>query len=117
VVVLLLALAVGWPVLVHYRLKGQVEKYKRQLRARGEKLTVAEYVPARHPEDRKGIHDLLVALGQLRPSTYDSNFPPVPPAMKYVAPGHALVAWQQEVLPTTETTNVWPALSAKLGEN
>src|SRR5208337_616486 len=40
-----------------------------------------------------------------------------PPTMKYFGPGKALVAWQQPVLPTTDSTNVWPGLSAEVGTN
>src|SRR6266404_4408622 len=114
-VVLLMALAASWPVADHYRLKRKLEEYKQQLRAKGERLAIAECVPARHTEDRQAIHDFLVALGRMRsPSPSDSNYPP---AMKFIAPGRALVAWRQDILPTDQVSNVWPGLSARLGEN
>jgi hypothetical protein len=37
--------------------------------------------------------------------------------MKYVGPGKALAAWQQPILPNSETTNVWPGLRQEIEAN
>src|SRR5439155_18460699 len=59
--------------------------------------------------------DLTATLGRLgSPSPYDSNFPPT---MKFIAPGRALVAWKEELLPDAYSTNVWPGLRAMLSQS
>ena len=107
-VLLMLGLLVGWPVAAHYRAKANLAKYKHQLQELGEKLTVAELAPKPSFEASRAAGNLMTAATFLR--TPSPNWTNYPSAMKYIAPGKALVAWQQVVLPTTDTTNVCPGL-------
>ncbi len=107
---LALALAVGYPLFKHYQLKAAVEAYRRQLRAQGEKLTIAELTPPPPTNGPNGAFVLWSAAGQL-------GLLPDPPAMTLVAPGRARVAWAQAVLPTRAATNLWPQLAAAIETN
>ena len=109
--VLLLAFLAGCPVVKHYQLKGAVEAYRRQLRAQGEKLTIAELTPPPPTNGPNGAPALSFAASQL-----GSLQNPVP-AMTAVAPGRARVAWAEAVLPAEDTTNLWPVLAAAVETN
>lgn len=108
---LILVLLMGWPVANHYRLKWKVEDYRRELRARGTKVDVAELAPPRSAEALNNSADLLRLLSLLNSP---SNSPPV---LKFVIPGKALVSWQQDPLPTDQTADVWPGLRRELERN
>ena len=105
-IVFLLALMIGWPIVVHFRAKAAVRAYDKQLRAQGEKLTIDELIPPRTATGANGAAAFLSAARRL--SSLDFNYEPS--RMKALAPGHARVAWMQEVLPTEESTNIWPKL-------
>jgi hypothetical protein len=100
------ATAVVWPVASHYRAKGKVREYRRQLRAQGEKLTSGELAPM---ASATGLHDssMLVAAARSLGASVLTNFPPM---MQYVSPGRTRVAWQQDPLTSLESSNVWPGL-------
>jgi hypothetical protein len=64
--------------------------------------------------------DLLQAAGFLRstlPGSTSPNWSNSPSVMKYAGPGKALAAWQQPILPSSETTNVWPGLRQEIEAN
>src|ERR1043166_3932837 len=106
-------LAVGWPLAAHYRAKRKIQDYRRQLQARGERLTVAELIPPFAPEAANSVPALIAAASPLGYGVL-TNFPP---AMKYIAPGRALVAWKHDILPTADSTNIWPALAAEVARS
>jgi hypothetical protein len=106
-------LAVGWPLAAHYRAKRKIQDYRRQLQARGERLTVAELIPHLPPEAANSAPALIAAASPLGYGVL-TNFPP---AMKYIAPGRALVAWKHDILPTADSTNIWPALAAEVARS
>jgi len=91
--------------------KRAVESYKQQLRAQGEKLLVAELLPTPPPESLDGAQTFLGAMSL---SHQPSN---IPPTMKLIRPGRAMVAWQQEILPEDKISNIWPGLSLELKAN
>lgn len=108
---LLAAPLAGCPAVKHYQLKAAVEAYRQRLRAQGEKLTIAELPPlppTNGPNGAPALYSAASQLGSLRD--------PVP-AMSAVAPGRARVAWTQAVLPTEDTTNLWPRLAAEVETN
>jgi hypothetical protein len=114
-VALVLCLVICWPVVVHYRIKAKLAAYERQLRAKGEKLTIAEVAPPTSPEGVWSANTLLAAAGRLR--MWVPNFTNQPPTMQMVSPGHGIVGWQQEPLPTSDQANVWPSLRTVIDRN
>src|SRR5215471_414869 len=112
---LLIALLIGWPVGSHYRAQWRLSHFRRELKARGEKLEIAELVPKLPPAQNNAASELIVSSSRLpTTSALSSNYPP---PMRHIPPGKALVAWQQEILPTADSANVWPGLSAALAAN
>lgn len=109
VIAALLVLA-GW--LAHLHAKGQLEAYKRQLIAKGEKLTIEENLPPPPPVGvTNGAKAFLSAAHGL------GRFPVeiAPGTRLNVEPGKALATWQQERLPAENLrgkfiADVWPGV-------
>lgn len=94
---------------LYYQPKWELEAYKRQLIAAGEKLTIAEMTPLPLPAEVNGTRDLRKAMGLMNrgPSLLDTNPPAI---LRMVAPGKAMVGWQQPMLRDSlriTTTNSW----------
>jgi hypothetical protein len=92
--------------------------YRQQLIAAGEKLVVAELIPPIIPESSNGATRFLraSALVPAKLGPWETN-PPGP--MTMVAPGTAMVSWQQPEVITSfrrfkMTTNSWLEMQAEL---
>jgi hypothetical protein len=112
VVSLLLLAGVAWLATTHYRLKAAVEKYKQQLRASGEKLSIMDVLP-RHPLPEKDgtlIFREATALLRTGRNILETN---TPPTMRLTAPGRALVGFAQPDI-REEGVNSWEDLRAHL---
>jgi len=97
------------PVVTHYRAKGAVERYRKQLQKQGEKLTIAELAPRVSAQGENGGPALVLAAGMFYPGPTN-----LPPMMRIISPGHALVAWAEPVLSSEKSTNIWPELEAEM---
>lgn len=103
-----------WLLLSHIRAKSALEKYKAQLRAAGEKLTVDELLPPRVPLEKNGAKLYLQAYPYVHFEGLIYSNPP--PAMQMVAPGKAMVGWQQPCIVSQAPvmTNSWNELDQLL---
>jgi hypothetical protein len=110
--VAILGLLALWPVLSHYRAKGRLERYKKELRVRGEKLSPAELAPALVSARCENGRLFVNAAARL-PRLPDQCLPSF---MKIVGPGRARVAWKQEKLAGGKGTNIWPQLREEMGK-
>lgn len=97
-------------LIAHWRAKAGAEKYKAQLRAQGEKLSIAELIPVPPASGSNGVQVVINAAARL--SGLDSKVQPT--VMKMVQPGRARVTWMQPVLPTDQSSNIWPELQSEL---
>jgi hypothetical protein len=102
----------------YLRMRYALSSYRHQLIAAGEKLTVAELIPPAIPESSNGATRFLRANALLpaRLALWDTN-PPNPMIM--IAPGKAIVCWQQpEVISNYRrnqmATNSWLEMQAEL---
>ncbi len=102
---------VAVPVGTHYRAKARAEAYRRQLEANGEPTNLARLQPVFSPEEIRVGFELRAAAALFR-GAYTSA-----PAMKFLAPGRALAVCREEVLPTDESTNLWPGLELLVQQN
>jgi len=100
-------------VIAHYRAKAALEKFKAQLRAQGEKLSIDELVPLPPLNTPNGAKDFLDALSRLTSFNADIQ----PGVMRMVQPGYARIAWQQSTMPTDKSDDIWPGLRAHLETN
>jgi hypothetical protein len=91
-VVAIFLLPTLWLLASHIVAKRAAERYKARLRVAGEKLTIDELLPPRIPPDRNGAELFSQALLYLHP---EGAITRRPPAMKMVAPGKAMIGWQQ----------------------
>jgi hypothetical protein len=107
---LMMAALIVWPLAVHYRAKWLVEWYKRELRAAGEKLTIAELAPVTDASLPNAADSLSTLAREFNFEALTSTVP----AMRWVAPGRATAAWREETMPTMDSTNVWPEVEEML---
>jgi hypothetical protein len=111
----LAAVGVGlWAYQFHSKSERAVAKYKRQLVAAGEKLTIEECWPRLRPDERNGAGIFFQAQthGLNRPGLLQSN---APAAMRMVGPGKAVIGWAQPNVRDTQT-NSWEEIKATLSD-
>ncbi len=71
--------------------RNALQKYKAQLRAKGEKLSFAELGFPRPPENEDGLLQLKNAVAQIQSGTFAPGLLTVP---RFIAPGRVEVRWQ-----------------------
>ncbi|MBI3876023.1 MAG: hypothetical protein HY300_08735 [Verrucomicrobia bacterium] len=98
--------------LSHERAKAHLVYVKEQLIAKGEKLAIAENVPAIPTSGANGVPDFLHAAQAL--TSMNGN---QPVRIKVVVPGRARVAWRQEQLPNDVEPDLWPFVTAYVEDN
>jgi hypothetical protein len=105
-----------WLIMSHHYAKTAVDRYKAQLRAAGEKLTVDELLPPSFPPEKNGTKLFLQAYPYLHfeGAIYTND----PPAMRMVANGKAMVGWQQPFIVSAYEdriiTNTWMDIENEL---
>ena len=107
-----LAVAVLIPVVRHYQLRFAVEAYIAQLKAKGEPMDLAQVIPPPMPPEQNGVPFITNALAKLVYQVVVANNPP--PAMRPVAPGRAMIGWQQPDIRSPDGTNTWEDLGREL---
>ena len=113
VVIAVPALAGIWLLSMHYQSTSELEAYKQQLRAQGEKLEVSELVPpSPSPEDNGA--DLASSGLQLLTNDLSDLFKYSPPKMRLITPGRAMVGSMQPDARNDEATNTWEQVAAAL---
>ena len=109
--VLLVVVAGG----LHLYWRWTVEKYRKQLQAKGEKLTVTELTPGSASSGENGAEIFLKAASLLNTNhgVLDEN---PPPAMHMVTPGKAMIGWAQSAVrdEAQRNTNSWQEIEAAL---
>src|SRR5262249_6136222 len=89
-----------WLLISHIVAKRALERYKAQLRAAGEKLTVDELLPPSVPPEKNGAKLFLQGTPYIHNGSFTKDHGGVlnsnpPAAMRTVPPGKAIVGWQQ----------------------
>ena len=97
----------------------QLEAYKKLLRDRGEKLTLSEVLPPPVPDESNCVEAVQAAFALL-----GSGPGHVPYAMLGVAPGRAMVGWQQPVAHNyvltsrfVDWTNSWDEVAVEFAQD
>ncbi len=121
---LLLAIAVVvvlfavWLSVSSVHSKSAVERYRDQLRAAGEKLEFNDVLPPHVDPDKNGLEFFTRAFSSIGPVTDGMLNTNSPSAMRMVAPGKAMVGWQEAEIITDFTspsgTNTWADLDQQL---
>ena len=110
-IVLVAALGV---TIYFWRAKLAVLNYRKQLIAAGEKLSVKELIPPPPAKEDDGA-ELFYRANALIPSNGKNLISTNPPhAIRMVAPGKAMIGWQQNELLGNKVTNSWDDLAGEL---
>jgi hypothetical protein len=92
----------------HNSSRRRVEAYKKQLLARGEKLSMVDLAPTPSTNKANGALVFMAATNLFRGPT---NYPSM---MRTAVPGFAWNGWRQNHLPTNAAANYWTALREEL---
>jgi hypothetical protein len=113
---IVLVSVVSWVSISGVHSKSAVERYKDQLRAAGEKLTIEELTPPRTNPDSNGVLIFEEAVTNLHlDGTVLSYNPPYPMVM--VAAGKAMIRWQQPDILNNDSTGSWEKATSALQIN
>jgi len=108
---ILLAVLAFSPLRDEFLGKTRLLQYEKELRAKGEDLSVEDLMPPRLPEDQNGAAAFLAAVSGL------SNRPVLPASCsltRFVAPAQARVRWLEPEPDDDQSTNTWRALGRKI---
>jgi len=83
-----------------------------ELKLHGEKLSVAELKPEVPPTNQNAALEVLDLSNRV--SAVVSNLGSVPPSLRFVEPGKAIVNWRAEWWADSKTTNTWRQIDAGL---
>ena len=98
----------------HWRAKRAVIAYRQQLISAGEKLTVKELIPPTPAKEDDGAELFHRVHAKISIYTKDILVTNPPSAMRAVAPGKAMVGWQQPNIRGDKETNTWDDLAMTL---
>jgi hypothetical protein len=106
----ILLVLLAWLLSSSVHSKSAVDQYKDKLRAGGEKLDVEDLIPP-PPDPDKNALSLFEAAALHMNSAAGALQSNTPPAMRTVAPGKAMIGWQQPEVISPDNrgfiTNSW----------
>ncbi len=105
-------MAIIIPIIVHYQLRFAVASYISELKAKGEPMDLADVLPPVTAPDQNGVPHIVNALTNAVTEGITTNNLPTP--MRTIAPGKALVSWEQPDIRSSDRTNNWEQLSKVL---
>ena len=116
----ILSAAILISVIHHYQLKAAVNRYISELKAKGEPMELAQVLPSPVPPEQNGAEALreadalFNALFGANKSLLATNYVY---GMRMVAPGKAMVRWQQPDIRDIDGTNSWENVKAAVVQN
>jgi hypothetical protein len=118
---IVLGAAILIPVIRHYQLRFAVANYIAELKARGEPMDLAQVIPPPVPPEQNSADTFRasVELFEADKSMLGTNHVY---GMKMVAPGKAMVRWQQPDIhdadyPNPDGTNSWEDMTSAVAQN
>ena len=111
-----LVAAILIPVIRHYQLRSATEACIAQLKAHGEPMDLAQVIPPPVPPEKNGANIFRNATELLHAdkSLLETNSYY---GMKMVAPGKAMICWQQSDVRGYDVTNSWGDVAAAVAQN
>jgi hypothetical protein len=107
-------------VMHHFQLKAAVNRYKAELKAKGEPMELAQVIPPPVPSEQNSADALREADASFNEafgadkSLLETNYVS---GMKMVAPATAMVRWQQPDIRDFDGTNSWENVTAAVVQN
>jgi hypothetical protein len=120
VFVVVVVLATLMSVIRHYQLRFTVEAYVAELKAKGEPMELAQVIPPPVPSEQNGADIFRNAdtafIGSFRAdeNPLETNYVY---GMEMVAPGKAMIRWQQPDIRDIDGTNSWENVTAVVVQN
>jgi hypothetical protein len=108
------------PVIHHYQLRFAVAKYIAELKAKGEPMDLAQVIPPPVPPEQNSADTLRNADALFNESFHadksllETNFVY---GMQMIAPGKAMIRWQQPDIRGIDGTNSWENVTAAVVQN
>jgi len=109
---LLLVVAASLLLTMHVQPQNELEAYKKFLRAQGEKLDLNEVIRPPAPDESNAVSAVSDAFNR-----YDFGLEKLPYAMQMIAPGKAIVGWQQPDARNPDFTNTWEEFAKIVAAN
>jgi hypothetical protein len=111
-----LGVAILIPIIHHYQLRAATESYIAELKAKGEPMELAQLIPPTLPPESNSADILLHAAAQFDPveNWQETNYAN---GMMPVAPGKAIVCWQQSEIHDEDGTNSWNNVMISVAHN
>lgn len=109
---LVLCVVILVPALHHYQLRFALANYIAQLKASGEPMDLAQVIPPPVPPEQNGVPFILSSITNLDHRDIVMTNPPT--AMRMVAPGRAIISWQQPDIRSSDGVNTWEDLARVL---
>jgi hypothetical protein len=116
----ILGVAILFPVFHHYQLRAATEAYIAQLKTQGEPMDLSQIIPPPVPAEKNSA-DTLREADALFDSSFgadksllETNFVY---GMRMVAPGKAMVRWQQPDVRDIDGTNTWENVQTAVVQN
>lgn len=120
-ILIALAGALGAVILVavvrHYQLRSAADAYIAQLKAEGESMDLASILPPPVPPEKNGGNPFRQAVALLKTNTSFLKTNYDIPSMKMIAPGKAMVGWQQPDVRSESATNSWQEVGAAVAQS
>lgn len=99
-----------WLVTMRLQPESEVEAYKKSLRAKGERLEISEVLPPPVAPESNGAAAAQSAFAMI--GALSDEWTNLPPMMRMVAPGRAMVGWAQPDVRGSDFTNSWENVMA-----
>jgi hypothetical protein len=107
-----LCAAILIPVVHHYQLRIALARHIAGLKAKGEPMDLAQLIPSPVPPEQNGAESIINSITNLEPRNVLTTNAPM--AMCIVAPGRAIVGWQQPDIRSSDGTNTWEEVTGEL---
>jgi len=104
------------PVIRHYQLRAATEAYIAQLKAQGEPMDLAQVLPPTVSPEQNGADTFRRAAALIDADTH-LDYTNYVYGMVMIAPGKAMVRWQQPDVRDSDVTNSWEAVDAAVSQN
>jgi hypothetical protein len=100
------------PIIHHYQLRFVLASYIADLKAKAEPMDLAQVTPLPVSPEQNGVPFLTGSITNLEHRyIFETN---TPLAMRVVAPGRAMISWQQPDIRCDYATNAWEDLGREL---
>src|SRR5438477_7338233 len=113
--VILGLLLAGFLVVERVRGKISLARYRRELAAKGVKLSSSEFLPKADPKEDNGAPELWAAVDRLSEGTVTTTN--TPPRMRVLPSGRAVVCFREDLWAYDKLTNQWDEISNELKQN